>query len=121
MRTLALGPPLSRKCSAAPGPNLCGSRGAVLGVDGRACGARPVEMVREKREWSAVWSAGDKRKRYEERWATKRYEERWVTKRHEGREVTRRYEEREVVLSAVRGAAIERKRHEGRWRRREAL
>ena len=62
---------------------------------------------------SALRGAGDKRKRYEERWVTKRYEERWVTKRHEGRWVTKRhegrwvtkrYEEREVVLSAVRGA-----------------
>ena len=57
---------------------------------------------------SAMRGAGDKRKRYEERWVTKRYEERWVTKRHEGRWVTKRYEEREVVLSAVRGAGVER-------------
>ena len=82
LRTLALGPLRRRRCSAAPGPNRCGAGGAAVSAPWR----RRDERSAMRGAGSALRGAGDKRKRYEERWVTKRYGERWV------------------VLSAVRGA-----------------
>ena len=65
---------------------------------------------------SALRGAGDKRKRYEERWVTKRYEERWVTKRHEGRWVTKRHEGRWGYPQLYKARAVRSAGYQGAMR-----
>ena len=51
---IGVGPAAEPKVSVCSMPNSCGSRGAALGVERRACGARPLEKERER---GALWGA----------------------------------------------------------------